>query len=163
MSEDPLQQVDRPFVGSIALVRRLVADEEEWLAVWDDQAGAFRLPMARRHEGESYRECLHPALQEILGLDRTRDYVISGLSRAHFQSPIEWSGEPQPQWVIVQFFAVDLYGGQSEALIEQLPGARWLTMSEIARGVTSTADPICQRQRILIERTDLLPAAYRDT
>lgn len=163
MTEDPLQQVDRPFVGSIALVRRFVADDEQWLMVWDERAGAFRLPIARRGEGESYRECLHAALEETLGLDRTRDYVISGLSRAHFQAPIEWPDEPQPHWVIVQFFAVDLYGRESEAIIEQLPGARWLTMSEIARGVTSTADPICQRQRILIERTDLLPAAYRGT
>jgi hypothetical protein len=163
MTQDPLQQVDRPFVGSIALVRRFVADDEQWLAVWDERAGAFRLPIARRGDVESYRECLHATLEEALNLNRSRDYVISGLSRAHFQAPIEWPDEPLPQWVIVQFFAIDLYGRESEAIVEQLPGARWLTMSEVARGVTSTGHPICPRQRILIDRTDLLPAEYRST
>lgn len=163
MTDDPLRQTDTPFVGSIALVRRIVAGDEQWLAVWDEQAGAFRLPMARRDEEKSYRTCLHTALEALLRLDRRRDYVIAGLSRAHFQAPIEWPGERQPQWVIVEFFAVDLYGGRSQERIERLPAACWLTMSELSRGVTGSGDPICERQRTLIDRADLLPAAYRNT
>lgn len=162
MTDDPLRQTDTPFVGSMALLRKIVAGDEQWLAVWDEQAGTFRLPMARREEGESYRTCLHTVLQGLLGLDRRRDYVISGLSRGHFQAPIEWPADPPPQWVIVEFFAVDLYGGRSQENIERLSGTCWLTMSEVARGVTGTGDPICQRQRTLIERADLLPAAYRN-
>jgi hypothetical protein len=162
MNDDPLRQIDRPFVGSIALVRCIVGDDEQWLAVWDDEAGAFRLPMARRDQ-ETYRTCLHAPLEGLLGLNHTRDYLIAGLSRSHFQAPVEWSPDTPPQWVIVEFFAVDLYGPDSQSIIDRLPGARWLTMSEIARGVTGTGDPICDRQRTLIERTDLLPAAYRNT
>lgn len=162
MTDDPLRQTHSPFVGSMALVRRNVAGDERWLAVWDQQAGVLRLPLARRGESDTYRTCLHQVLEDLLGLDRSRDYLISGLSRGHFQAPIEWPGELQPQWVIVEFFAVDLYGSQSRDRLERLPHTCWLTMSEIARGATDAGDPICERQRTLIERADLLPAAYRN-
>lgn len=160
---DPLRQTDRPFVGSIALLRRMVADAEQWLAVWDRESRMFRLPMARRSTADSYRSCLHPVLENLLGLDSRRDFLVAGLSRGHFQAPIEWVEGAPPQWVIVQFFCVDLYGSRSQDHIARLPDACWLTMSELARGTTGSGDPICNRQRTLFERADLLPAAHRDT
>jgi len=152
-------QPAKPFVGSIALVRRLAGDAEEWLALWDEEADQYRLPQAQRSEGESFRTCLIETLETCLQLDRKSDFIIAGLSRAHFQAPIEWPDEEYPQWVIVEFFAVDLYGKQSRQQVEQLPGVRWLSLREVARGVTCDADLICPRQRTLIERADILPAA----
>lgn len=156
---DPEPQSTSPFVGSIALVRRIVDETEEWLALWNEEAEVYRLPQAPRTEGETFRTCLIEALETCLQLDRKSDFLIAGLSRAHFQAPIEWPDEEYPQWVIVEFFAVDLYGKQSWRRVEQLPGGRWLSLREISRGVTCDADPICPRQRTLIERADILPAS----
>jgi hypothetical protein len=145
-----------PFIGSIALVRRMAGDEEEWLALWDDVVAAYRLVQAERGEGESYRDCLAAAIEAELGLEH-RDYIISGLSRAHYQAPVEWPGAQFPQWVLVQFFMVELYGARSREKLAAAPGLRWLSMREVAQGRTSEGDPVWDRQRILFERAGIIP------
>ncbi len=147
------------FVGSIALVRRLVGESEEWLGIWDETSGTFRLPHANRGEHETFRSCLHAVIEEELELNRKNDYIISGLSRKHFQAPIEWPGETVPQWVIVEFFTVDLYGRTSRAAVDRLPNVRWISLREMARGWTSDGYRICDHHQTLIRRADLLPAS----
>lgn len=147
-----------PFIGSIALVRRLAGDQEEWLALWDAKRAAYRLAQAERAAGETYRSCLDAAIEDAFGL-QNRDYIVSGLSRAHYQAPVEWPGEASPQWVLVQFFMVELYGASGREQIARAPGLRWLSMQEIARGRTAEGDPVDERQRLLFERAGIIPAS----
>lgn len=147
-----------PFIGSIGFLRRLVGEDEEWLGTWSNIADAFEFPQARRGPDETFRSCLPSAIESTFGLDRRSDFVVSGLSRAHIQAPIQWSDTDLPQWVIVEFFVADLFGEQSRKLVDQRVGARWVTLREVARGRTADGDLISSKQRELILRADLLPA-----
>ena len=151
--------LDEPFVGSIALVSRFLEKQEQWLTVWDDGNGVYRLIDARRKSAESFRSCLHAEIETELGLSRKRDFLISGLSRAHHQAPIEWPDLEAPQWYVVQFFQVVLYGKQSRAAVERLANVRWQSLNEISAGRTVDGRPFCPKQRTLIERADILPAS----
>jgi hypothetical protein len=145
------------FVGSIAMIRRYVEEQEQWLCIWDPSRTAFRLIEARRGENENFRSCLDDAIETDTPLSRKSDYLISGLSRAHHQAPIEWSGNDVPHWVVVQFFIVDLYGKKSEGRIQSAQNTRWWTHAEIARGFSSDGNRFCERQKVLIARADILP------
>ncbi|MDB4638239.1 NUDIX domain-containing protein [bacterium] len=109
-------------------------------------------------EEETFRDCLHKSLEAELGLNPTKDYIISGLSLAHHQAPVEWPGEETPQWVIVQFFPIQLYGQAARDKVSRLPNVQWLTLSEIAKGCSADGKPFDMKQRLLIERADLIPA-----
>jgi len=150
-----------PFVGSIAFFRRYVDDVEEWLTFWDEDRRHYRLIQAARTEGESYRSCLHSEIEAMTGLSRQRDYLISGMSVAHHQAPIVWPDTLDSQWVIVQFFPVQLYGENARQIVDALPGTRWMTLSEIFAGQAADGQPFDPRQHHLIERADILPAHIR--
>ena len=107
------------FVGSIAFFRRYTEDVEEWLTFWDEDRRCYRLIQAIRTTGTTYRTCLHDEIESMTGMSRERDYIISGMSVAHHQAPIVWPGEPVPQWTIVQFFPVQLYGENARRIVEQ--------------------------------------------
>lgn len=77
---------------------------------------------------------------------------------AHHQAPIEWPGEEIPQWVIVQFFPIQLYGNAAREKVEQLTNTQWLPLKDIAHGDSREGKLFDERQRILIERADLIPA-----
>lgn len=152
---------DASFVGSLAMVRRYEDDEQRWLTVWDEDRTAFRLIEARRVKPESFRSCLDDELEDCLELSRKTDYLISGFSHAHHQAPIEWPGCRQPQWVVVEFFPVDLYGKRAASIIESISDARWLTLREISLGVCSDGETFCEWQRTLIHRAEILPPQFR--
>lgn len=147
-----------PFIGSIGYFRRFVDETEHWLCFWDDGLQEYHLLQARRLEGESFLTCLHQEIEGKTGLDRINDYIISGLSVAHHQAPIEWSDGEPPQWVIVQFFPIQLYGSRARYRVDSLVNARWFTLAEIAQGQSIDGKPLHRYQRALIERADLLPA-----
>ena len=147
-----------PFVGSIAFFRRYTDDVEEWLTFWDEERQHYRLIQAVRSEGESFRTCLHAEIESITGLSRERDYIISGMSAAHHQAPIVWPETLESQWVIVQFFPVQVYGENAWSIVGRLAGARWMTLSEIHAGQTADGKPFDPRQHHLIERADIIPA-----
>ncbi|MCA9027754.1 MAG: hypothetical protein KDA86_21270 [Planctomycetaceae bacterium] len=151
------QQPTPPFIGSIALVRRFVNDAEQWLGVENTDGGVFELPQAARGKAETFRSCLDEALETTLGLRRQADYLISGLARAHYQAPVEWPGEIHPQWVIVEFFAVDLYGKKAAGIIDALSKVRWLSALELEKGSTTDRVPICTRQLQLMNAAHVLP------
>lgn len=140
------------------MFRRYVDEAEQWLTVWDADRNAYRLIEALR-ESESFRTCLHDAIEDELDLDRN-DYLISGYSAAHHQAPIEWPGESVAQWVVVEFFPVDPYGRKAEGKVEQVEYSRWFTLSEIARGRTAEGDAFCGMQRLLIHRAQILPPEF---
>lgn len=149
---------DGRFVGSLGMIRRFDDDEDEsWLTIRDDVRGAYRLIEARREPPHSFRSCLHEAIVADLRLEKKRDYLISSFSVAHHQAPIEWPGSDQPQWVVVEFFPIDLYGSRAEEKVSQLSDVRWWTLGEIARGVSDDGHEFCERQRTLIRRADILP------
>jgi hypothetical protein len=152
------QEAGEPFVGSLAFFRRVVDDVEEWLTFWDDDRQHYRLIQSARGEGETYRSCLHNEIESVTGLSRDRDFIISGLSVAHHQSPIAWPDGSEPQWVIVQFFPVQLYGENARRTVDRLGSARWMTLSEIFAGRTTDGEPFDPRQHHLIERADIIPA-----
>jgi hypothetical protein len=147
-----------PFIGSIGFFRTFVDGTEHWLCFSDDDRQQYHLLQARRQEGESFMSCLHQEIERMTGLDRSNDYIISGLSVAHHQAPIEWSDGEPPQWVIVQFFPIQLYGSRARSRVEHLENTRWFTLTEIAQGQTTDRKPFNRYQRALIERADLLPA-----
>jgi hypothetical protein len=149
------------FVGSFAMVRRHTDHGEQWLTVWDEHRKTFRLIESRREPPHTFRTCLDDAIEEDLELDRKRDYLVSGYSSAHHQAPIEWPGIDQPQWVVVEFFPVDLYSKRAAGMVEELPHVRWFTLSEIAKGSSADGDKFCPLQHLLIHRADILPPRYR--
>ncbi|MBD3673858.1 MAG: hypothetical protein HUJ26_10070 [Planctomycetaceae bacterium] len=151
-------EVSTAFVGSIGIVRRFINEVEQWLMIRDDELQVYRMIQSQREEGETYRECLHKNLIAELGLNPKKDYIISGLSMAHHQAPIEWPGEETPQWVIVQFFPVHLYGQKARDLIDQHPRIRWFTLTEIAQASPQEGYQFDSRQLELIERADIIPA-----
>ena len=144
------------FVGSIAIVTRGHNRDAQWLAVWDDVRAAYRFIEARRVGVHSYRTCLIDPIEDELDLV-TSDYLLSDYSLVHHQSPIEWPGESLPAWVVVQFFPVHLYGRNAEAKIDALNSVRWWSMEEIATGRSKGGEPFCERQHLLILRSDILP------
>jgi len=150
-------QKNPAFVGSLGIVRRFVDEEEQWLTIWDAKDSAYRLVQSTREESETFRDCLHKQLAFDLGLNPKKDYVISGLSMAHHQAPIEWPDECVPQWVIVQFFPVQLYGQAARNKVEQRSDVCWFTLPEIAEGRNSDGKPFHPKQLLLIERADLIP------
>lgn len=156
------REVAEPFVGSLAFFRRYTDDVEEWLTFWDDDRQHYRLIQSNRGEGESYRSCLHDEIESVTGLSRQRDYIISGLSVAHHQTPIVWPDTLESQWVIVQFFPVQLYGENARRAVDRLAGARWMTLREIFAGRTSDGEPFDPHQHHLIERADIIPAHIKD-
>jgi len=150
----------RPFVGSMALLRRIIDEAEEWLAVWDDDSERYLFPQAERGDGETYRSCLEAAVATTFGLDQRRDFIISGLSRAHYQAPVDWGDDFPPQWVIVQFFPVELYGRRGAELIAGNDSLRWLALDEVYRGETRDGARIAYQQCELIRRADLIPPKF---
>jgi len=146
------------FIGSLGIVRRYVDETEEWLTIWDEIEEVCKLIQADRTEEETFRDCLHKNLEAELSLNAKKDYIISGLSMAHHQAPIEWPGEETPQWVIVQFFPIQIYGQAARDKVDRLPNVQWLTLSEIAKGCSTEGKPFDEKQRLLIERADLIPA-----
>ena len=150
----------RPFVGSIALLRRIVDKAEEWLAAWDDESQRYVFPQAERGPGQTYRSCLEAAVATTFGLDQCRDFIISGLSRAHYQAPVDWGDDLPPQWVIVQFFPVELYGRRSAELVAGNDSVRWLALEEVFRGQTRDGARIAFQQCELIRRADLISPQY---
>ncbi len=146
-----------PFIGSIALARRFVDEVEEWLAIWNEERRVFEFPQSSWGEDETFRSCLDEELEATLDLNRKSDYLISGLPRDHYQAPIEWPGHSQPQWVIVEFFAVDLYGKKAAGVIDGMSHVRWLTASELQEGCTSDGDPIRERQHHIMKAAHVLP------
>lgn len=151
------QQPLPPWIGSIALVRRFVDEAEQWLSVKHVQRRVFELPQAARGTADTFRSCLDEALETTLGLTRQSDYLISGVARAHYQAPIDWPDQSLPQWVIVEFFAVDLYGKRAERIIDDLSDARWLSVSELQNGMTTDRVAICSRQVHLLKAAHVLP------
>lgn len=158
--QNRMLRTDAPFVGSFAMLRRQTGDVEQWLTIWDPVRNVFRLIEATRGS-DSFRTCLHEAIEDELELDRN-DYLISGYSAAHHQAPIEWPDAAVPQWVVVEFFPVDLYGSQSAAKVERMEHTRWFSLSEIARGRTAEGDVFCQLQRQLIHRAQILPPEFHE-
>lgn len=152
---------DQPFVGSFALFRRLRGSEEEWLLVDDGQSGMLRLIESERKAPDTFRSCLFSAIESELGLSRKSDFIISGLSRAHHQAPVEWPDTQRVKWVVVQFFPVDAYGPAPEQQLAERPNLQWISMAEVAAGRSHSGMPICPRQRLLIERADILPPHIR--
>ena len=151
-------QREAPFIGSIALLRQTADDAtEQWLASWDDVDDCFSFPFAERGDQPSYRTPLLSAVGERFALDPSRDFLISGLSRAHFQAPIDWRGWQSPQWVVVQFFSVDLYGRDALPKIERQSQLRWVTPREVATQRTQDGSPLSQIQCELIQRDHLIP------
>ena len=157
MDQDSCRRSPLPFIGSIALLRRIAGEDEEWLAIWDEELGCYRFPQAERGAGESYRSCLESAVAEAFGLDQRRDFLIAGLSRAHFQAPVEWPDSPAPQWVLMQFFPVELYGRHAVEVIGERRSVRWLTMQDVHRGWTDDGAAVSPRQCELIRRADIIP------
>lgn len=149
---------DNPaFIGSLGIVRRFVDETEQWLMIRDEVEPFYRLIQSHRGEEETFRDCLHKDLAAELGLNPKKDYIISGLSVAHHQAPIEWPGEETPQWVIVQFFPVHLYGQTARDTISQLSHAQWFTLKEIAKGISNEGHRFDPKQLELINRADLIP------
>ncbi len=145
-----------PFVGSIAIVIQGHERDTQWLAVWDDVRAAYRFIEARREVPESYRTCLIEPIEDELDLS-SRDYLLSNYSLAHHQSPIEWPGESEPAWVVVEFFPVYLYGTAAEAQVDALDHVRWWSLDEIAKKESIDGKPFCERQHLLLKRANILP------
>ena len=145
------------FIGSIGIIRRFVDENEQWLMIRDDFENTYRLIQADREENETFRDCLHKNLETELGLNPKKDYIISGLSMAHHQAPIEWPGEERPQWVIVQFFPIQLYGQSARDKITQHSTAEWISLADIAIDKSPNGYQFDLKQRELINRADLIP------
>ncbi|MEZ6065670.1 MAG: hypothetical protein R3B90_08165 [Planctomycetaceae bacterium] len=150
------------FVGSIGLLRRMVDEEEEWLAEWDEFTSVYRFPLARRIEGTSYRSCLEPAVAESFGLDSRRDFIVSGLPKAHYQAPVEWAVDAPPQWVLVEFFPVELYGRSAVDKLARARTLRWLSGAELVAGSTADGAALDPYQCELIRRADVVAARHRE-
>ncbi|MFN3157744.1 MAG: hypothetical protein ACE37I_00430 [Rubinisphaera brasiliensis] len=144
------------FVGSVALVRHPEDEENRWLLKWSDTELQYRMIIAKRLEGETYRECLDREIAWELELRQNRDYLISNMSRLHIEEILQLDDECHGTFFLLEFFAVDLYGKTSKASVEANPALRWISTQEILAGQTQQGEGIDRHLVALLKKFELI-------
>ncbi len=115
------------FIGSIALIRDSDNEQSRWLVRLAANGNTAAFVQAERLQQESYRDALKREIAWELELDARKDFIVSSVPRIHLQSPLADIGDAETNrppdltacnslpetgvdWVIAQFFVVDLFG-----------------------------------------------------
>ena len=148
----------KQFIGAIALIRRTADGEagDEWLAQWNPGRGCYHFVEAHRIEGESYRESLQREIEWATGLRRGKDYLVSGAPRAHLQFAEADSCRADAVWFLVEFYLVELMGGQHHQTLAEQPNLVWLSAAQVQSGTAADGRPLCGRLRSLLRQADIL-------
>lgn len=136
MTDPSSDQTNKAFVGAFGLLRTYVDERPRYVA--RRTGNHLDLIRAIRLDGETYKSSLEVAIADQLGLRLRKDYIVSGVPRAHLNSRICGSlcgsTSDEPRWYVCEFYIVSLYGKQWQAALEASDDVVWLTPRDIVRG-----------------------------
>lgn len=172
MSEDSSTTMSH-FIGSIALIRDADNEQSRWLVRLGTNENHAAFVQAERLEQESYRDALKREIAWELELDARKDFIISSVPRIHFQSPLADIGDAEKNrppdltacnslpekgvdWVIAQFFVVDLFGRVSREKVAANSRNQWWTPEEILAGISDAGTRFHSLQHQLVLQTEVI-------
>ena len=118
----------RQSEASVALFRRSVDGESQWLLRWNRQWERYSFIGGHREAGETPRECLVREIEEELGFRHRREYSII----RKYSLPVEfeaWSESAKEQ-THYRFFLFDVELADTGVAASD-PKLRWATLPEI--------------------------------
>ncbi len=138
---------------SISLVRKLTADGFRWLAFWNADREYYDFVIGQRLDDEPFRETTLRETAWELGLDRTRDFLVSNMAQANLAFQGYLPGIKEKVDVTVAFYNVEIY--REDALFQVNEDSRntWLTSQEICSGQTDEFQPINPLLTFLIHKS----------
>lgn len=122
---------------AVALIRKSYNHQLRWLATLNDSTGKLEFVMGDRLEKESFRETTIREVSWELGLDRTRDFLVSNMAQMNLEFIDQLPDRRRDSHVLVAFYNVEIY---RKEVIEQLdlePNRIWVDSEEICNGVTA--------------------------
>ena len=122
---------------SISLVRKLTTDGYRWLAIWNESKNYYDFVIGQRLERESFRETVLRETAWELGLDRTKDFLVSNMAQANLQFEGFLPGVKEKSEVNAAFYNVEIFRDNALLLINEDPRTIWLTSQEVCSGQTN--------------------------
>ena len=138
---------------SISLVRKLTADGFRWLAYWNESRNYFDFVIGQRLENEPFRET---ALRETaweLGLDRSRDFLVSNMAQANLSFDGYLPDVKEKSNVSVAFYNVEIYRDDALYRVNEDSRNIWLTSQEVCSGRTDDFQPLNPLLTFLIHKS----------
>ena len=129
----------RESIAALAVIRRLVNGQSQWLAQWNPAWQRYSFVGGHKLPDESFRECVVREIGEELGLNEPADVRVADHSLAwcRFESWSESAGAIT-QYEITLFEA-EPAGDAAWRTISANAANRWLTAAEI-RALRTTDD-----------------------
>jgi 8-oxo-dGTP pyrophosphatase MutT (NUDIX family) len=146
----------RQSEGGVALIRRNVAGQTEWLAQWNDNWKAFFFVGGHRQEAETFRECVIRETAEELGLTPSVDFDVALRPVANLQYVAYSQSAGTDTAYTMQPFEVRLLRAQAFQQVEADPKNRWLTTQEIFRQEAFDGRPVSVTVPMLLTQAGLL-------
>jgi len=127
-----------------------------WLGKFNRERVHFEFVTATRLEKESLRETVTREIAWELGMDRSKDFVVSNMAQLNcdFQNPLP--GEEADSQIICSFYNIDLYRKNSLVHLQSRQDLQWLTSMELCSGKTETGIDICPLLLMLNEHAKVI-------
>ncbi len=127
---------------AVALIRS-AHQPNIWLGKFCPQRVHFEFVTAARLEKESLRETITREVAWELGMDRSRDFVVSNMAQLNsdFQAPLP--GEEADSQIICSFYNVDLYRRKPLEALKSRDDLQWLNSNELCDGKTESGIDVC--------------------
>lgn len=132
----------RRSIGSIAIIRHLMASHPIWLAQWNSSWCAYNFIGGHKHDDESFRECLVREIVEELNIEEGKDFQVATLPLGHLEYTDVSRRNGEATEYVIELFSVELNGPQVHSAVDANSANRWLSEAEILAETSNDGRPI---------------------
>lgn len=143
---------------AVPLVRRFDGKLLRWMARLDPRSKLLEFLIADRIESESFRETVTREVAWELGLDRSRDFLVSNMAQMNLQHSGELPGYDEPVQAKVAFYNVEIYRSAVGQQLESDPQNYWVKSDEIWEGKTKDGLEFDPLLLFLIRKSSVIQA-----
>ena len=126
---------------AIALIRKDDSGQAAWLVKRGIDPPELSFIMANRLEGESMRESVTREVAWELGLDRSRDLLVSNMAQLNLEFVGPLPDRQHSTLNRVSFFNVFIYRKRQIEVFSEHQDFRWVNASEICEGLSQDGIP----------------------
>lgn len=113
-----------------------------WLGKFSSVKSQIEFVTATRLEKESFRETITREVAWEMGLDRSKDFLVSNMAQLNSDFQGTLPGKQTPTHILCSFYKVDLYRKTSLEAVELRRDLYWLDSTEICDGKTRQQIPV---------------------
>lgn len=141
---------------SIALIRKTQNQTLRWLARLNPSTLQLDFVVGQRLEDESYREAATREVAWQLGLDRSRDFLVSNMAQMNLEFVDLLPGQYEESLNQIAFYNVEIYRSKVIEMLDEDSANIWVNSEEICNGVTDCGRRLNPLIPYLINRSSVI-------